>query len=364
MAALIPTLDIPALLLQKKLGTPSEAIDKVLQTTGIGTVSNALGNTFYGINHRQKPGSISIKKDYFGLTFFTRPRMNLTTENLQQVRTMLQLLTNKSESIQRIIRCLLDPELAKDGVTSSALVDAQQAFIPVLTNNLISMSGWPDMRAPVHTYQEGLYKESMTIVDGISDIYSTYDITANFRNLPGNPITLMFLYWIRYMSYVFEGRLIPYFEHILFREVDYNTRIYRVTLDDTRQYVKNIAACGAAVPINAPIGAMFDFESDHPINSSGDQVSINFTCTGALYEDDILINEFNRTGVMFNDLMGDKYRESNYTKVPIDALNIFNYRGYPRIDDETRQLEWWVDNNEYKRLLPSVTSYLSNVTGK
>lgn len=329
-----------------------DVLDRISHGTGIGTLSTAIGDNFYGINHRQTPGAIQINKDFFGLTFFTRPRLNLSSDNIRFIRKFYPLLTNNEESIPRIIRCLLDPSLVKQGIKTQ-FVDSQQAFIPLLTNNLLSMSGWQDIIAPTFTSEAGVYQEVYTLVDGVTDNYTTYDITANFRNLPGDPITLMMLTWINYAAAVFEGKINPYPRFIKDNEIDYNTRIYRLVLDSTKTTVQKIAATGAAFPVNAPIGAAFNYESDKPINGSNDQISITFKAVGAQYQDDILIDEFNRSTQITNDMMSDKYRENYYTKVPIEMLSIFNNRGYPRIDPYTYELEWWVSNEEYKYFIPA-----------
>lgn len=350
---------VAEILAANNLGTPSEGINNIFRATPSGPLSTAIGDTFYGINHRATPGAIQINKDFFGLTFFTRPKMNLSTQNLRSVRQLNPLLTTESDSVQRIIRCLLDPSLAKRGIGSS-FVDNQQAFIPVLTNSLLSMSGWPDVNLPTMTSPDGMYKEAFSFADGVTANYSTYDIQASFRNMPGDPITAMFLIWCHYASNVFQGTMVPYPEMIVENEIDYMTRIYRLVLDSTKTYVKKIGACGAAFPTSSPIGAAFNFSSDKPINDSNDQISIPFRCLGAMYQDDILIYEFNQTTEMFNDLLKDGVRERHYQKIPIDALNIFNNRGYPRINPITYELEWWVSNEEYKFRLPIYKNQLPN----
>lgn len=360
-----------------KLGTPSESVDNLSRTTAVGSLSTAIGDTFYGINHRQTPNAVQINKDFYGLTLFTRPRMNLSTVNIRTVRQLAPLLTLEKESIQRIIRCLLDCTLSRAGI-DTPFVDNQQAFIPVLTNNLLSMSGWHDVTLPIATSQAGLYKEEFSYGDGVTADYSAYDITASFRNISGDPITALFLIWTHYISNVYQGTMVPYPEFIVENEIDYMTRIYRLVLDSTKTYVKKIGACGAAFPINSPIGASFNFEHSKPINDSNDQISITFRCMGAMYQDDILIHEFNKTTELFNDTLAadrftmrrlkdpntnQNYVESthpNYTKVPIDALPIFNNRGYPRINPVTYELEWWVTNEEYNERLPLYQTQLPN----
>lgn len=336
----------------------TDYVTRVMQLTPAAPTPTAIGDSFYGINHRQTPGAININRDYNGLTFFTRPALNLSSENLRMVRQFGPLLTKQDTSIQRIIRCWLDPNLARDykgasGVRNapmltSPFVDDDQAFIPFLTNHLMSMGGWPDIEAPTFSSHEGVYREVFSQVDGIVQNYGTYDITANFRNVPGDPISLMFLIWLHYMGNVYLGDMVPYPEYIIENMVDYNTRIYRLILDSTKTKVQKIAACGAAFPLTCPIGNAFNFDYDKPLNQANDQLSVTFRCMGALYQDDILIDEFNRTSIMFNSNMGDQYRSQYYQKVPISALAAFNNRGYPRINPDTYELEWWVSKDEWQ----------------
>ena len=342
----------------------SDSVNTLLENTPIGSIDTAIGDNIYGINHRQTPGAIQINKDYYGLTFFTRPDLNLTSDNIRAFRQLAPLLTHDANSIQRIIRCLLDHRLASEYIYSP-LMDDQQAFIPLLTNNLLSMNGWPDVVAPTMTSQEGVYKEAFSMVDGITINYSTYDIQANFRNIPGDPITALFLVWIHYASSVYQGTMVPYPDNLIQNRIDYNTRIYRLVLDSTKRFVRKIAACGAAFPISSPIGNAFNFTSDRPIDNSNDQISIPFRCMGAIYQDDILIDEFNKTVALFNSSMEEKnfsidrnnpsaeYSSGHYVQIPIDALGIFNNRGYPRINPNTYELGWWISSDDYNERIGS-----------
>ena len=58
----------------------SDDVDDVYSKTSIGSIDSAISKSFYGINHRQTPSAIQINKDYYGLTFFTRPELNLTLD--------------------------------------------------------------------------------------------------------------------------------------------------------------------------------------------------------------------------------------------------------------------------------------------
>ncbi len=342
------------ILANNNLGSVADKVQQVQLLSQVGPSNSAIGSSFYGINHRQIPPAIQINRDYYGLAFFTRPYMNFSEANLQTHRLFTPLLSTNANSLQRIIRCLLDFSQAGQGITTQ-FVDPLQAFIAPLTNHLVSMAGWPDISVPTFTSHDGLYKEVYGFADGnIVEKFQSYDITAVFRNLPGDPLTTFFFYWCQYMAAVCEGSLSPYPGMIFNNEIDYNTRIYRLVLDSTKTKVQKIAATGASFPVNAPVGAAFNFETQSgPLNNSNDQITINFRCYGATYLDDILIDEFNRTVQLFNPSMGDTSRANLYTQVPMSALTLFNNIGYARIDPNTYELQWWVDNQTYNYYLPT-----------
>lgn len=329
---------------------------EVSKSSAFGNIGNSIGRAFYGINHRGQPGIIPINKDYHGLTFFTRPELNFSEANLRNDRRLTKLLTGNDYSMERIIRCYLDPRVQSQYKVKAPLVDNNQAFIPILTNTLLSISGWPDDVNPTFESDPGMYGEVFGHIDGPPDIYRSYDVTANFRNVIGDPVTKLFYYWSRYARLVHEGlSLVAYPENIIERRVDYNTRIYRLVLDETKTYVTEIAACGASFPLSSPTGAKFNFEHDKPINDSNDQISIPFRCYGFISYDDILIKQFNTVVGMFNRGMQDDQRTNgSYVKVPINALSLFNNYGYPRIDPYTKELEWWVSAQVFNDLLPGI----------
>ena len=339
---------------------------------------NEMTKNVYGINHRQTPLAIPQNKDHYGLTFFTRPQLNFRAANLRQNRLFTKLLTTEPLSYFRLIRNTLDPRLDSaygTGVSGidrieCPLVDPQQAFIPILTNNLLNISGWPDVRVDTFTSKSGPYKEEWSIVDGLAVNYSAYDLTATFRNSKGDPITMMMYIWEHYMSNVFEGVLSPYPDFLINNEIDYNTRIYRLVLDATKRYVVRIAACGASFPYAAPYASVFDFDATKPYHDGNNEIQIPFKCMGAIYDDDILIRAFNQVVGYFNSGMKVNRIHDvpgpSMIKIPFEYLDIFNNRGYPRINPGTRELEWYVNADYYAAKIDAYKEFdskLDNVLG-
>lgn len=341
--------------ISKDIVNRTDTLDKFIERTQpIGSTKKAISNQLYGYNHQGIKGIIPENRDTYGLAFFTRPQLNLGNDNLEHIRRMYSLLSKNEYSIQRYVRCLLDPRMIDDNI-KSLLLDNKAAFIPLFTNNIKSMSGWPDEVLPVYKSKQGVRREQWSHGDGNVEIYEAFDLDCTFKNTKDEPIILLLQTWIRYISYVFEGLMMPYSDFLAEDEMDYNTRIYRLVLDESKRFVKKISATGASFPINVPTGKMFDLNTDTKYNLSNTDINVRFDCNGAQYNDDILILEFNKTSAIFNVdvrlmLQGKSH---NLVKIPPSLLDIFNYRGYPIINHNTFELEWWInkDSDTYKDVI-------------
>lgn len=334
------------------------SLDDLMSSLNIGSMTKAITNNLYGINHRQVNTAVPSNVDRYGYTFFTRPQLNLQSDNIRNVRNFYPLLSAVPTSLQRFIRTTLDPRLitgynfnvGPKTLYSAApiacpLVDNANPFIAVLSNNLSSISGWPDIVAPVFTSKNGLYNQTTSLVDGTAKYFQSFNLDATFRNTRGDPIVYLFYTWILYSALVFEGYMVPYFDFLTENEIDYNTRIYRLVMDQTNTIVTKIACTGASFPISVPTGSFFDFNNERPFNDQNKDITIRFQCDGVRYQDDIVIYDFNKSVTIFNPYMQDGYRDQYMTKVEKSLLPLFNNRGYPRISTDTYELEWYVSND-------------------
>lgn len=337
---------------------PSTQIQDGFTRTGITSARRSITELFSGFDHRHSGSPYPRNSDHQGLVFFTRPRMNLSYNNLMEDRHFLPMTISSNgsnPSLYREIRCMFDPLLSRsdDGV-QPALFDDRQAFMPLLSNTLIELSGFPDISLDTYTSPEGLRKETYALVDDIADINNTFDLTANFQNLSGDPITTLFQLWARYQSNVYNDIMVPYPDMIVENEVDYQTRIWRIKLDYSKRYVKKIGCAHAAFPVADPIGAAFNYSREQPYSEEIDQISVPFRCTGAEYNDPILVIEFNETVGLFNKAMSSSdRRNSEMSKIPAQWLNAFNHQGFPYINTDTMELEWWVDDDVYSEIVGS-----------
>lgn len=306
-----------------------------------------MADVYNGLDHRNAGAAVQKNTDHQGLTLFTRPQLNLTYNNVLADRVLLSLLDESPSSMFRAIRSMLDPRLK----LSSKLFDEKQAFMTVLTNTLVNISGFPDVTVNAYTAPEGMRKESYSIIDDVAEINNTYDITASFANIEGDPISALFHYWSRYMGNVYSGDMMPYPDKVIENEIDYQCRIWRLVLDKSKRFVKKIGCANVAFPMAAPLGNSFNFANETPYSDANDQISIPFRCVGAEYQDPILYNEFNLTVSHFNRGMADDQRPTSYRKLKPSEMDAFNFLGYPRIDPTTLELEWWVSLEDYTQVM-------------
>lgn len=361
------------------------SLDSILESLPIGSVQRAIANNLSGINFRQTGNPVPRSKNHNGFVFFTRPALNLSTLNITNYRGFYNLLSQNKASYQRFTRCILDPRMGASGPLDmspgihSPFVDRQNPFISVLTNNALTGSGWPDITAPVHTSEAGLYGEEHSMVDGVTNNFESFDLDFVFKNTKGNPLIYLFYIWVKYQTLVAEGILNPYMDFITEVELDYNTRIYRVVLDNQKRYVTDIACTGASFPTNVPTGNLFDYNSETPYITRNGEINIRFRSNGFVAFEDIVKFWFNKTVGIFNtdmkrilehDMNGSPFDDAvarentakvyripgcGYVKIPfllnmaadIDGINnrllSVNHKAIPYINLHTNELEWWVD---------------------
>lgn len=358
-----------------------------LQST-LGDQSKTISNAFLGHNIHGGISPIPENRDNQGLTFFTRPRLNLSYDNAAVSRILLPIVEAPMDSLQRALRVYLDPVSERGGSTdshfrggytgsigggkygkrirvetiTSPMVDPRSPFIPLLSNTLLSLSGWPDETLDTYTSEPGIGKESYSIADTYIRNFETFDLTATFRNIQGDPVTALLRIWMEYMGRVMEGSMTPWPDSLMESEIDYQTRIFRIVLDPTRKQVQKIGSAMAGFPTANPLGASFNYNQERPYAEDNTQITMPIRCVGCEYNDPILITEFNDISFMFNAsleasvLDGGRTPGMDYIKISAADYSLFKSRAYPVIDELTWELTWWTS----KEQLAYIRSKFSN----
>lgn len=333
-------------------------INQILRNSGMSVQNQELVDSFRGINIQGRNANVPLNRENHGFTFFTRPALNLSDDNILPSRVLSSLMTTNMNSTPAAVRALLDYQLSIRQNYHCPIIDQYSPFIPFLTNNLTSLTGWRDYTNLTSSTAPGIYRETIEMVDDTPFDYEAYDITANFRNIKDDPISFLFYIWCVYAASVKVGDLMPYPEFAMLREIDYNTRIWRLVTDVSRQRVTRIIHTGASFPTNSPIGNIMNFSNDGsetPFTTIEDQISINFRSMGTRYHDYLSVLEFNWLVKQFNRYMRDDLRTGNMHKLDPVEIHFFN-RGhltYPLINDDMG-LEWWVSKSTYEAFVAAV----------
>lgn len=323
---------------------------RLTREQGFGALGARFHDLLGGFNRTQQGSAVPANTDMQGLTFFTRPNLNLSYDNVMAVRQLSVLASDNPRSYSRIIRRMLWPDsLYSDIKGDNVIFDNRHAFMPLLSNALTNMSGWPDLTLHAYSTSEGMAKEVWMMNDTIAEINGRFSLDCTFENTLGDPISLTLFAWILYIGGVYLGTKIqPAGYSIVQNEIDYMTRIYRFSMDWSGRFVQKWAACGAGFPAGLSIGSSFNYSRDNPYNEANKSVQAAFECTVAEYNDPITLWEFNKLVVMFNPEMGDGKREKTMVQITPEERKLFNYKGFPWINlMKNNEMEWWVDRSEY-----------------
>lgn len=352
----------------------SQRTRAVEKKSGRGSSRDTLTNIFTGFNHRMAPLYVPKNVDNTGFTFFTRPDCNFSLDNMISSRKMQEATRAGRGSQAAAIIAMLDPLnewllLDKKNPRLGAPLarevqfDNKCAFIPMLSNLITSLTGFPDSTLDVWTSEEGLIREQVAYVDSIYEVNNAYTLSAQFRNIDGDPITTYLNFLVDYMSGVRKGTYIPRAENMYQRVVDYQSRVYRLVMDPTKRYVRKFGIANALFPITDAMGASMNISGNNPLVTDTDQVSVQFYAIGAYYNDPIIIQEFNDVVATFNpDMFPEDENSSDFIpygkdfmrKLTREEIGIFNYRGYPRINPNTYELDWWIYGDQYETILAEV----------
>ena len=336
----------------------SNSIDGFLSNDLIGSKERALGNTLYGFNHANIKPVLDKEYDVLEKVFFVRPQLNMTASNLRNDREMTNLITTGTNTLQSYIRHTLDPRLLystskNENKQAPIFMDNENPFIPLLSNTLRTMSGFPDRTLPTFTSKSGVRGEQYTAPDGIFDFHGIVEIDCVFDKVKGDPVERLLSTWTRVMGLQVDGTMVPYMQEDIMTTRNYDTRVYRLNLDATGTFLISIAATGIAFPIVDNIGKAFDYERDRQ-RDRGNTTNFRFRCIDVMYNDPILIHEFNITSAQFNRDIREMLKGNKHElfKLPRALKNQYNNIGYPIINDDTMELEWWISkhSNTYKKI--------------
>jgi len=347
--------------------TEQEKLAKDLtKASTIGSVDRRITDKLYGIGHSEALEDMPVNDDVSGYTFFVRPQLNLSTDNIKRHNKLSQLLT-KEDGIHRFVRLTLDPFLYYEDVVNgkaapgikSNLVDHTSPFIHIMANTLESISGWPDPVLPIYVSPAGVRKEQYGFPDGVRDILNNFTLDLNNRNISQDPLTLLLDVWETYMAATFaDDDVSPYPAFMVNREYDFNTRAYRFILAMDGRTIRKTGLTGASFPVNISMGKFFDMSRDTTLRAQSGSLNTRLESFGALYNEYEYMLAFNLTvagfnpeaaKIIFNSLPYKPNPQlvsaSKLVRVPTSLYKDFKYRLTPIINLESMTLDFYINKD-------------------
>lgn len=352
--------------------------DRIRLTLGLGLAAQRVTNPYMGFNHMMASNPTPVNREYGGLTFITRPDFNLCFDNIANSRKMSNMASQPKSSLDYSILAALDPDFElgfsdspmEDGRRKNRLgtpfmkdimFDNLQAFIPLLSTQMLSLSGMPDQSVDNWMSEEGLMREQWGMVDSTHEINNQYSMSMSLNNPYGNPIMRMMGVWLEYMSGIKMGKFKPKMRNSIQRRIDYQSRIYGFKYDALGNITRFWTAC-VCWPMNDNAGQMANVDNTKPQLNDDTTINLNWQCIGARFDDPLYMEMFNLTVSMFNpDMMPQPGSVAAGNFIPIaedqlvpiapQLLPLFNYYGYPHIDSLRRKLTWYVYQADYQFIL-------------
>lgn len=325
-------------------------VNNIMTSMGFGNINQRITNNLRGVNILQNQQIPYTQSENMGYVFFTRPSLNLSYDNIASVRKMTPLLTTDEHNVWRYVRATLDHVGASHARANafSPYVDPLNPFIPVLTNAIETLGGWPNPSVDTYSSKAGNYKEQWAMVDGVYNIYGNYNLSASFVNPPNDVVSKIFNTWTMYSSYVYDGTIVPYREARVQRYIDYQTRIYRFVMDFSKRKILKWANCGVGFPTTNTDADSMDYDRKSNYNENTARMDQSFMCTGAEYNDPITLYEFNMAVMLMNPHMQPARRKKYMVKLEHGEKMYFNYLAYPFVNLSTNELEWYCHKAVYQ----------------
>ena len=342
--------------------------DDVFGAHHLGRVDRFTNDGLKSVFHSGVTGLAPTNKELVGPVFFTRPQLNLSSDNIRPRPNLFPLLISDENSMERYVRCMLDPRLMEPTTSIELdrpalrcdLIDNKCAFIPPLSNNLLTISGWPDKIVPTYSGAPGALKDVYSQVDGAIEIFDERDISVSFSNTRGNPVFKIIDTWVEAMCESYMGRIMPYPDLLADNELDYQCRIYVTLLKQDGITLSRMACTGVSIPTMSPVGTFFNRLGPDPYASSPTQSSYNFKSLGVIYNTNVIIRDFNDLVSIFNRDMDTRWRDERMTKIPVLLYKYFKGLGsYPRMNTKTLKMEWWIDNKRFDIILDRAAAIAS-----
>lgn len=279
-----------------------------------------------------------INRMYRGMTFITRPKLNLSTRSLRQDPTMQMLDTTNPYSFQMAIRGLLDTKFCRDHpdmVFACPYINTKSPFNIPMMNSLTAISGWPDTVIETFTTRGGYFSEDQTIAVGSTDGRQTTNLTLSCRDYQGGFVMAMIFYYLRSLYLQSSGLTTVYTEDIDKFRLNYTFSIYRFLLDPYRKSIPYWAKATGCFISGMPTGDLFNFSIDDEYIPTAREFSFPVVANRIEYMNPQILTDFVTLAARYG---GSQFKtrslggalDDGYVEVPYRSD--MNFIGMPTID--------------------------------
>lgn len=313
----------------------------IFKSMGKGSYTNQMQDFCLSID-RYSQNVLPGNRECVGLTFITRPKLNLSGPSLLMDRTFARLDTADVNSIGFMVRHLLDTKRAKynaPNVKHSGLVDGKNPFLTPLCNGLLGISGFPDEVLQTTSTEGGYFNEDQTFAQGGDSLRKSYDLTLNFKDIQYAPVSAIIETWYKWMMLAMEGRVVAYAEDINRSRMPYTCSIYRFVLDPSKRFIMRCAKATGCFPTVGTSGGLFNINEGSTYVDNANKFSVPFKCNHIMYNDYVIYILFNLLVQKYAGVLGTTQKDEN-GKVLADPMDIYpdlpddaaaNYSGVPYI---------------------------------
>lgn len=318
-------------------------------------------NTLRGISVLGRgPAMMPLSDDTEGFQFVTRPKLNLTDDNISRSESLQSLMDCGPNSIGGFIRGTLDERWA--AANNPPTVVNRNPFIPCLTNYLKSTPGFNDLQFNIKTSDPGIREQVYQSIDSKLEENGSYTLSTTYYNPAPSIIPSLFRYWLSYISEVSCGdrQVAPRDKYLFGNRCDHDCRIYNLVLNKDGMYLENIFASCQSIPSTYAIGALsaIDYSNGIARAEGQDEFTMNYASVGMRFNEFGLINAFNDHSYLYNPSIRPETRNQYYREIEPDEMIEYGYAALPLLLPKTSErvgkgafagarsgikLTWWVD---------------------
>lgn len=344
---------------------------------GQGSVNNYLQTALSRLD-RFGTMMMPLNHELSGMTFITRPNLNLSSSNIRMDAVLSTLDTLVPRSIPFMMRALLDTTLSSTHVSNAPGIKAdsrersefltkvdqcpifnpRSPFLTPLCNCLTDISGYSDLIVETETTAGGFYSEDMTYAKGSDLLNKSTELTLGFRDIQGGIVMALLYIWDLYIALQCKGEVMAYADDIYAQRLNYTVSIYRFTFDATREIITGWSKATGCYPKAVPIGARFNINQGEVYSSSAAKFTVPFVVNKIEYMNPEILKDFNT--------LVSRYWPG-ITKNVVTAANSVedNMLGLPYVVTTERGLElkFYYDASDKQVQIDALSELASNIPG-